>query len=387
MPREWALLLSPVRPDAYGGGLAKRAWHWVAELSATYDVLTVVVATHDRQKQGSTRVPGRLETIDVPPRLPSDPGAPDWTKTTPDTKAALNAILPTRTPARVVVFRFYLHPLIDLLPESWRSRAEMDIDDWESATRRSLAGLAIRHGRIREAYDHRQGARAYAALERDLLRRYARVSVAAEEDVAPLMSLTGFATIAARPNCIAATRNVAPPATMTSNCMLFVGTLDYLPNEDAVMWLAKRILPRVRAVIPDARVVIAGRNPPRRVLALQAEGFVYAGAPADLADCFAAASIVVAPIRGGGGTKLKVPEAWFYRRPLVATTHAARGYGAVDGHHLLIADGTADFATACIRLMQDRSLAARLVDAGDDLLRKHFLLPAATHADGGEDRA
>ena len=84
--------------------------------------------------------------------------------------------------------------------------------------------------------------------------------------------------------------------------------------------------------------------------------------------------IAVAPLRGGGGTKVKILEAWAHRRPVVATSHAARGLGAVPGRHLLIADTAAQFAHCCKRIFDDPVLAGSLADAGHARLRECFLL-------------
>ncbi len=302
----------------------------------------------------------------------------DWIEPTPQLSTKLADALPhSKPPARIVVFRFYMHSVADLLPSQWRAIAELDIDDWEHATRRSLAVLAARHRRYREALDHWSAARGYARQERDLLGRYRMVHVAACEDRSALEARARDATINARPNSIADLPVPAQFAPSSSRPrVLFVGAIDYLPNEDAAIWLARSISPRLRKIVPDATIAIAGRNAPDSILRLHGRGIEYLGAPKDLTEIYRASRVVVAPLRAGGGTKLKVLEAWLHRRPLVATSHAARGYGARDGKHLLVADSAADIAAACARLLREPELAEHLVGNGYELLASRYLLPA-----------
>jgi glycosyltransferase involved in cell wall biosynthesis len=147
--------------------------------------------------------------------------------------------------------------------------------------------------------------------------------------------------------------------------LLFVGSLDYDPNVDAVRTLVRAIMPRVRAVVPDAELDVAGRNPTAEVIALCAVPGVrlHADAPS-LDPVYAQARLVVAPLRLGGGTRMKIVEALARGAPVVATPTAAEGLHANPGRDIVLADDADAFAHACIRLLEDPAAAAAIGAAG-----------------------
>jgi glycosyltransferase involved in cell wall biosynthesis len=147
-----------------------------------------------------------------------------------------------------------------------------------------------------------------------------------------------------------------------------------------MLWFGAAVLPHLRRLVPDVRVVAAGRAEEGLQRRLARDGIDYVHAPRDLRPIYAGAAAVIAPLRGGGGTKLKVLEAWLHERPLVATSHAARGLAAEAGRHFLVADRPLAFARACAAVLQDRELADRLVAAGRGLLQARYRIerPDAT---------
>ncbi|MFG1417582.1 glycosyltransferase [Xanthobacter sp. V0B-10] len=367
-----ALLVTHVLPDPEGVGLARRGWRWACELAARHELEIVLVTPHEPPPPPHP-LPGTLRVV---PFVPAARGRrlADWFSPGAATAEALGA-LEGPPPERIIVFRFYLHDVAALLPAAWRAVVEMDCDDWESATRLSLAHLAFCHGDYRMAVRRLREALRYAKLERRCLPAYGVVHLAAEEDAARLERQTGLRIFKASPNKIAVLPGLEPAAPPPgSRTLLFVGALFYPPNADAVEWFAAAVLPRLRRLVPDVRIVVAGRAEEDLKARMAAAGIEYVHAPRDLRPLYAEAAGVIAPVRGGGGTKLKVLEAWLYRRPLVATSHAARGLGAKPGEHLLIADRAEDFARACARLLTEQDLARRLADAGASLVRERFLV-------------
>jgi len=378
-----ALLLTHVFPDPQGVGLARRGWRWACELAAQHDLEIVLITHHGGELVPPVPLPGTLHIV----RCAGAPIAPrrlgDWFDADAASAAALGALEGPR-PVRIVVFRFYLHDMAALLPPDWRAVAEMDCDDLESATRWSLAALALRRGRFRVARACAAQAMRYGQLERRLLPSYATVHVSAFEDAARLRRLPGMDAVHASPNKIVPEPGLAPAAVpVGGRTLLFVGALFYPPNEDAMLWFAEAVLPELRRHVPDVRVVAAGRAEESLQRQLSRHGIGYAHAPADLRPLYAEATAVIAPVRGGGGTKLKVLEAWQHGRPLVATSHAARGLAVDAGRHLLVADRPREFARHCAAVLTDPALAAALVREAGALLRSHYCLdmPADSPAD------
>src|SRR5690606_3589256 len=114
--------------------------------------------------------------------------------------------------------------------------------------------------------------------------------------------------------------------------LLFVGSMDWLPNQDAVDYFLERILPLVRQRL-DARFVVAGRNPGERLqrLARETPGLIVTGAVDGMRPHFAEASVVVIPLRIGGGTRIKVYEAMAMERAVLSTTLGIEGLPVVAG--------------------------------------------------------
>ncbi len=368
-----SLLLTHVMPDARGVGLTRRAWSWAAELSAQCDLEILLVSPHP-QPAAPTDLPGVLHVL----RRAGPPLSPRWLADwfEPDaTVAAALSSLAGPPPDRIVVFRFFMHDVAALLPLEWRERAEIDCDDWEAGTRLSLAAIALRRGDYAMASRRFVEAARYARLERKLLPLYPMVHVAAREDADLMRRLYRIPDIRTSPNRIAPEPGLtSAPRNPGANMLLFVGALFYPPNEDAMMWFGEAVLPHLRRLAPQMRVVAAGRAEDRLQRRLARDGIEYVHAPEDLRPLYEQAAAVIVPVRGGGGTKLKVLEAWLHQRPLVATSHAMRGLVAREEQHFLRADRPLDFARACAKLLSDDELAARLAREGRALLRERYLL-------------
>ena len=368
-----AALLCAVVPDPHGVGLARRAYRWLFELSRTHTPCLFLLC--DPQQP----VPEYAFPVEVT-RL-GRPGSStprkleDWIDLGEELGARL-AELPGPVPDRVVVFRAYLHDVAQRLPVAWRDRAELDCDDWEAATRLSIARISLLHGRFREARRVFRNAVRYAWAEREIFRSYRVIYVSAAEDARRLRMLTGLDRFRAMPNSIIERAGFQPAPRVDHRTLLFVGALHYPPNDDALRWFGKSILPRLRDLLPDVRVIAAGRAEEGLQRRLARDGIEYVHAPADLVPLYAQAAVIIAPLRGGGGTKIKVLEAWQHQRALVATPHALRGLSARDGVEALVASTPAAFARACFRLLTDAEFSARLATNASALLRERYLFEA-----------
>lgn len=151
--------------------------------------------------------------------------------------------------------------------------------------------------------------------------------------------------------------------------LLTVGLLTYEPNRDAAAFFAREVLPRVRAELPGAQFRVVGRySDESHVAAFQGlPGVTVTGEVPDISTELRGADVVVAPIRFGGGTRIKILEAFANRLPVVTTTVGAEGLKAVDGKHLLVADDARSFADACVRVLGDARLRDGLASAGHQL--------------------
>jgi glycosyltransferase involved in cell wall biosynthesis len=142
--------------------------------------------------------------------------------------------------------------------------------------------------------------------------------------------------------------------------VVFFGHLSYIPNIDAVTHFMQEIWPRIAEAHPDARCKIIGGQPPASLLALAGPRVELTGFVSDLRPHLAAAAAVVAPLRLGGGTRLKIVEAMAMGKAIVSTALGAEGIEAVRGRDILIEDEPTAFAEAVNLLLAQPNLAARM---------------------------
>jgi glycosyltransferase involved in cell wall biosynthesis len=151
----------------------------------------------------------------------------------------------------------------------------------------------------------------------------------------------------------------APGATVA-----FVATMGWAPNVDAAVWLAREIWPAVLARVPGAQLLLVGKDPAPAVRALAGAGVHVTGTVADVAPYLAQSRVVVAPLRAGGGTRLKIMEALDVGRPVVATSLGCEGMEDLVGRGVIVADTSGGLAEAIAGLLLDPSRAAALGRAG-----------------------
>jgi glycosyltransferase involved in cell wall biosynthesis len=165
------------------------------------------------------------------------------------------------------------------------------------------------------------------------------------------------------------------------NRLVFSGSMDWHPNEDAVAYFADAILPRIRALVPDVSLTVVGRNPSARLRDLASRaGIVLTGTVDDVRPSIAEGEVYVVPLRAGGGTRLKIFEALAMAKPVVSTTVGAEGLAIEPGRHFVAADDPAGFADAVIALLRDPDRRRALGRAGRELVDASYAWPTVARA-------
>lgn len=159
--------------------------------------------------------------------------------------------------------------------------------------------------------------------------------------------------------------------------LLLQGALAYGPNLDAARHLVDDILPLVRREVPEVRLRLVGRAGEEAERLHDPPHVVVTGFVDDLDEELSRADLVVVPIRYGGGTRIKVLEAFAHRIPVVATPVGAHGLGVEHDRQLLLADDPAAFAQAIVRSLGDVALRRRLADEGRAHVERHFTADVA----------
>jgi len=163
----------------------------------------------------------------------------------------------------------------------------------------------------------------------------------------------------------------APASPENGRDIVFTGSMDWLPNEDAMLFFCDKVLPIIRAEEPDVRLSIVGRAPTPAVskLADTYRGSVrVTGRVDDVRPYVAEAGVYVVPLRIGGGTRLKIFEAMSMAKAVVSTPVGAEGLPVEDGRHLIFADEPNTFARAVVRLLRDVSRRRELEAAAHRLV-------------------
>lgn len=262
-----------------------------------------------------------------------------------------------------------LAPLLFDLPAR---RSLLTFHNLESEVIRSEVGLAP--GRRQRWFRERELDKARRA-ERRALATYDRCVVCSADDAAALAAVAGpepVGQIELIPNGadLSRFRDVPLPGRPT---VLFPGTFDYPPNVDGALWFCSEVWPRVLEAVPDARLILAGRSPTPKILALAAQPGVSVRADVPtMVPFFEAARLVVVPLRIGSGTRVKALEALAAGRPVAGTTTGLAGLDVVDGVHVRMADEPAALASAIVELLRDTVRAASLAEAGREHVRASF---------------
>jgi glycosyltransferase involved in cell wall biosynthesis len=167
----------------------------------------------------------------------------------------------------------------------------------------------------------------------------------------------------------------APPALAQVKAdLVFVGSMDWMPNIDAMRYFASDILPLIRKGRPNCRIAIAGRKPGSAIqdLGRRDPNIIVTGTVPDVRPYLWGSTVCVVPLRVGGGTRLKIFEAMAAKLPVVSTSIGAEGLPVEDGAHILIADSAELFAQRCLELLNDAEKREELAGRAWQLVSSRF---------------
>jgi sugar transferase (PEP-CTERM/EpsH1 system associated) len=158
------------------------------------------------------------------------------------------------------------------------------------------------------------------------------------------------------------------------NSLVFTGSMDWMPNEDGVLYFLRSILPLIRREIPDVRFTIVGRKPSEklRAAAVSEPGVHVTGTVDDIRPYVREGSVYVVPLRIGSGTRLKIFEAMAMGKAIVSTTLGAEGLPIRDDVDILLADRPEEFARKVCALLRDQGERNRLASAARQLVEQHY---------------
>jgi polysaccharide biosynthesis protein PslH len=244
--------------------------------------------------------------------------------------ASLN--FPQRLPAPAVLFQHNVETML------WRRMAQTERAPWRKLS-------------------YSIEARKMAAYEARTLKRFQHVIAVSKNDRETMLSLAPGCPITVVPTGVDTEEYQASPSVSGEPpVVIFTGSMDWEPNIDAMEFFCSDIWPAVLSAFPDARFQIVGRTPHARVRRLASASVEVTGTVKSITDYLRAATVVIVPLRIGGGTRLKIFEAMAMAKAMVSTSIGAEGLEVTDGRDLIIADNAAEFSAAIIRLLREPDL-------------------------------
>lgn len=204
-----------------------------------------------------------------------------------------------------------------------------------------------------------------------LLRSFRACTVVSERERALLSrSVPAHPAIAVIPNGVDLADYASVHETPQRNRLIFTGSFRYHANHDAMSWFVRDVYPSIRACAPDVQLTVTGDTARRRLPDMPHVSHI--GHVDDVRPLIASSWISVAPMRIGGGTRVKILEAMALGTPVVTTAKGAEGLDVRHGVHLLIADTAHTFAEQVLRLLADPELRAGLVGNARRLVEAHY---------------
>ena len=230
---------------------------------------------------------------------------------------------------------------------------DVDSDKWTqyaTFTRFPFSAIYRREGRYLRGYERRVCARSSCVV------------VTTEREAALVRQISPATRVQVIPNGVDTSyfdpRVVPPDRTVPT--VIFTGDMSYFPNQEAVNYFARKVLPLIRDSVPKARFLIVGRNPNRNVLRLQRmDGVEVTGFVADVRTYLAKAQVAVAPFAIAAGIQNKILEAMAYGLPVVATSRTAQGLSPKVAEMVDTGDTADEMASKIVLLLRDFDLARR----------------------------
>src|SRR6202161_1551368 len=215
------------------------------------------------------------------------------------------------------------------------------------------------------------------AAERRYLRLADRVLTVSETDRDAFASFLNIDKLTVIPTGVDVEYFQPTAGEEAANSLVFTGSMDWLPNEDAIFYFVGSILPLIKLQCPDVSLKVVGRSPSRKLQALaEAEKSVrLTGWVNDIRPFVARGAVCIVPLRIGGGTRLKIFEAMAMGKAVVSTSVGAEGLPVQAGENILLADTPDDFARSVMSLLRDSNQRKRLGTSAKALVEERYSWP------------
>ena len=222
-------------------------------------------------------------------------------------------------------------------------------------------------------YNGMQARRMYE-YERRVSREAGRIVAVSETDAEEMRRLFDVDHVSVVPTGVNLEYFARPSGAGTKTDLVFVGSMDWMPNVDGVQWFVREVLPLIRKHRAKASFTIAGRLPPPDILRLAGEDpqIRVTGTVPDIRPYVWESALSIVPLRIGGGTRLKIYESMGAGVPVVSTTVGAEGLSVNPPEDIRIADSADAFAAACLELLDDEAARCRVAQSALQMVSSRF---------------
>jgi len=386
------LFLSPIVPSRHRNGLAMRAYQVISELKKSYRIHLVVIAHNLRKNKTPTKPHPDLYTtytyINSAYLAPFSfllkkflyhvivPTPAEWLMRSGSWCKHISKQLANTHIDVIHLFRLYMYPIAqEIHKQHPGSFLNIDLDDIESDCRKKIAELHKRN----KNYTYRKEEKKavfYQKKEQELLNIFHTIYVCSEYDKSQLEKKYAIKKCAVLPNKIIIPKTSRNKDTSKNGySLLFIGALNYYPNAEGIIFFCNEILPVLRSKTnKEITVTIIGqglKNSYRKKMEMIKE-VTIAGYVDNVEPYYQNADIVIVPLRAGGGTRIKILEAFSYHTPVVSTSIGAEGLDVEDKKHILLANMTEDFADNCLLLLENKELKNTLTSQAFSLVKQKY---------------
>lgn len=199
-----------------------------------------------------------------------------------------------------------------------------------------------------------------------------RVIAMSENDKKSILSLAPNLDVDIVPNGVDVEWFAQKSKEANDSTVLYVGYFKWLQNREAVEFLIRHVWPKIKSKVKDTKLWIVGRGMTDDLRALANKEIRISEDFEDIRDAYAKADVLLAPIKGPGGTRLKILEALASGTPVVTTSVGAEGLDVKDGEEALIRDSAEKLAQATVKILNDKKYAKKLGEAGRKLVGKYY---------------
>ncbi len=378
------LFLSHITPFPPDSGCTSRTLNVLRQLRREFEVQVVMYSRRNHQSDPAARAEARAALVGLGLRTVGDPVPipAEWSRLrrladhagsavsgrpytvfqfrTPEYGRQISAALADGQPDLVHIDALDLHSWLDVLPPVPVACTHHDIESEHLMQRASAMANPLL------AWHVRRQARLMKGLERSFCPRFATNVMMSPLDAGRLRQIAPGSHTTVVPNGVDTDFFApTPPSAVIADRLVFVGPTYTYPNRDAVAFLLDEVWPRVKAKRPNATLHLVGGGSAEALQRYRAAPDVTVhGKVPDIRPHVQSGACLLSPLRYGGGTRVKILDAWAMAKPIVSTTIGCEGLDARDGENLLVRDGAEAFAEGICEALADRALASRLGDAG-----------------------